>query len=58
MSVESLDRFQATLRSLVAEKAKTLPGLDHRNLRIEVREEKITVADFGLDEISEYMESA
>jgi NAD+--asparagine ADP-ribosyltransferase len=40
VTVGSLDRFQANLQSLVAEKAKTLPSLRYCDLRIEVREEK------------------
>ena len=49
VTVESLDRYRANLQSLVAEKAKTLPGLRYCDLRIEVREEKGTVAENGAE---------
>ncbi|MDA0263913.1 MAG: TldD/PmbA family protein [Chloroflexi bacterium] len=47
VTVESLDRYRANLRSLVAGKAKTLPGLRYCDLRIEVREQKGAVAENG-----------
>ena len=37
VTVESLDRFRANLQSLVAEKAKTLPGLRRCDIRAEER---------------------
>ena len=49
VTVESLDRYRANLPSLVAEKAKTLPGLRYCDLRIEVREEKGAVAENGAE---------
>ena len=52
VSVESLDRFRANLQSLVAEKAKTLPGLNYCDLRIEVREQKGAVAENGAEKAS------
>tara|TARA_B100000029_G_scaffold174475_3_gene171331 strand:+ start:762 stop:2342 length:1581 start_codon:yes stop_codon:yes gene_type:complete len=52
VSVESLDRFRGNLLSLVSEKAKTLPGLDYCDLRIEVREEKGAVAENGAEKAS------
>jgi TldD protein len=52
VTVESLDRFRANLQSLVAEKAKTLPGLRYCDLRIEVREERGAVAENGAEKAS------
>ena len=52
VTVESLDRFRENLRSLVAEKAKTLPNLRYCDLRIEVREEKGAVAENGAEKSS------
>ena len=49
VTVEYLDRYRANLQSLVAEKAKTLPGLRYCDLRIEVREEKGAVAENGAE---------
>ena len=50
--MESLDRFRGNLQSLVAEKAKILPGLRYCDLRIEVREEKAAVAENGAEKAS------
>ena len=49
MSVESLDRFRGNLQSLVAEKSKTLPNFHYCDLRIEVREERRSVAENGTE---------
>ncbi|PKB78697.1 MAG: hypothetical protein BZY88_17165, partial [SAR202 cluster bacterium Io17-Chloro-G9] len=47
ITVESLDRFRSNLQSLIAERAKSLPGMRYCDLRIEVREEKGAVAENG-----------
>ena len=52
VTVDVLDRYRANLQSLVAEKAKTLPGLRYCDLRIEVREEKGAVAENGAEKAS------
>ena len=52
VTVESLDRFRDNLQSLVAGKAKTLPGLGYCDLRIEVREEKGAAAENGAEKAS------
>ena len=52
VTVESLGRFRGNLQILVAEKAKTLPGLRYCDLRIEVREEKGAVAENGAEKAS------
>ena len=47
ISAEMLDTLRPGLRSLIAERAKRLPGLRYCDLRIEVREEKGAVAENG-----------
>ena len=52
VTVDTLDRFRAGLLSLVAERAKRLPGLRYCDLRIQVREEKGAVAENGNEKAS------
>jgi len=44
VSVDILDRMRPNLVSLVAERARRLPGLRHCDLRFEVREQKVAVS--------------
>ena len=49
VTVESLDRLRPNLQSLMAERARSLPGLRYCDLRIEVREETGAVSENGLE---------
>lgn len=52
VTVESLDRLRPNLQSLMAERARSLPGLRYCDLRIEVREQTGAVSENGLEKAS------
>jgi TldD protein len=52
VTVESLDRIRPNLQSLMAERARSLPGLRYCDLRIEVREEKGALSENGSEKAS------
>ncbi len=47
LSVELVDRVRPMVRALVAEKAKTLPGLRYCDVRLELREERGAASENG-----------
>jgi TldD protein len=52
ITVEILDRMRPNLASLVAERARRLPGMRYCDLRIEVRQEKGAAAENGHEKAS------
>ena len=52
VTVESLDKMRPNLRSVVAERARRLPGMRYCDLRIQVREERGAVAENGSEKAS------
>jgi hypothetical protein len=47
ISVDTLDALRPNLRTLIAERSRSLPDLQYCDLRIEVREGKAAVAENG-----------
>ncbi len=52
ITVETLDSVRANLADLVVSKSKTLPGLVHCDLRVQVKEEKGATAENGHEQAS------